>query len=117
MARLEAAVEDEKAVVVEPAASAVAAVTAVAEAAAAGAIIVETFCTSEGGKRLLDSCGGFEELRPRVCERLDPDCVQTNVLSLDGDIHWVTVIPKGGAIWDELRAIQRHMRALRALCE
>jgi len=107
MARLEAAAakEDEK-VVVEP-----------APAPAATVVAVETFCTSEAGKRLLDSCGGFEELRPRVCERLDPDCVQTNILSLDGDIHWVKVTPKGAALWDELRAIQRHMRALRALCE
>jgi len=85
--------------------------------AVAVAVAVETFSTSEAGKRLLDSCGGFEELRPRVCEHLDPTCVQTNVLSLDGDIHWVTVIPKGGAIWDELRAIQRHMNALRELCK
>ena len=89
----------------------------VPDAVPAVAVAVETFCTSEAGKRLLDSCGGFEKLRPRVCERLDPDCVQTNILSLDGDIHWVKVTPKGAALWDELRAIQRHMKALRELCK
>ena len=85
--------------------------------AVAVAVAVATFTTSEAGKKLLDSCGGFEALRPVVCAHLDPACVQTNVISLDGDVHWVTVTPKGAAIWDELRTIQRHMNALRELCK
>jgi hypothetical protein len=84
--------------------------------AAATATATVVFSTTEACKKLLDSCGGFEELRPRVCAHLDPCCVQATVLDLEDEVHWIMLEGKGTAIWDELRAIQKHMRALRALC-
>lgn len=88
----------------------VSAATVAAETAAG-----EVFSTSEAGKKLLDSCGGFEALRPAVCAHLDPCCVQATVLDLEDEVHWIMLAGKGTAIWDELRAIQKHMAALRAL--
>ena len=81
------------------------------------AATVETFSTSAACKKLLDSCGGFEELRPRVCAHLDPCCIQATVLDLEDEVHWIMLAGKEVAIWDELRAIQKHMKALRELCE